>query len=198
MRKLSLALLLIVPVLSLSPIALASLITDSIGCDGNGLLRCALPGGDSTGIPYDAVNTVGAGDEFDINNLNELTLFSIDVDSSSFTISVTTGATLSSFGSLALTDLDWVGMAGSITGVSLVTSGISTSTFSNTDGTSLDINDVTFGADFVSWSMSHTVWSSGAFATFSLETTHSVPEPSTLALLGAGLLGLVVRRKRVA
>ncbi len=186
--------------LSLPLVANASLITDSIGCDGSVLLRCALPGQDSDGT-NDATNTVGAGDEFDINNLNELTIFSIDVGDSSFSIRNVRAAVpdLSGFGTLALTDLDWVGMAGSIIGVSLVTNGVSTSIQGNTDGTSLDMNDVTFGADFVRWDMAHTHWDVGASATFTLETTHRVPEPGTFSLLGLGLLGLgFMRRKRAA
>lgn len=178
----------------------ATLISDIVICDGNGLLQCALPNQNSTGSPYDATNTVGVDAEFDINNWQDVTVFSINIGDSAFTIS-NVGSThdLSGFGSLSLADLDWVGMPGAITDVSLFTSGVSTSTQSSTDGTSLDLSDITFGADFVSWNMASTHWDVGSFATFTLQTTHTgVPEPSTLALISLGLVGLGFSRKRKA
>ena len=60
-------------------LAHASLIGDSVVCDGNGLLRCALPGQSSNGDPWDLTNTVGGGVEFGINNNNEAAIFEIDV-----------------------------------------------------------------------------------------------------------------------
>jgi len=176
----------------------ATLISDSVICDGSSLLRCALPSQNSTGNPYDATNTVGVDAEFDINNHQEVTLFSINIGDSEFTIN-NVGSThdLSGFGFLTLTDLDWVGIPEAITGVSLSTSGVSTSMQGSSDGTSLDLSDVTFGADFVSWNMSSTHWDVDSFATFTLQTTHAdVPEPSIFALMVLGLAVFGFSRKR--
>ncbi len=173
----------------------ATLIGSTVTCDGSGLLRCAQPGQSSSSVPYDATNVVGVGSEFSINNINELNIFSVDISESSFTIAVSGGFApdLSGFGSLSLRGLNWLGMSVRITGVSLITSGVSTSAQPNTDGTSLDLNDVSFGDDFVTWNMSHTHWAIGSYATFSLKTNYQgvgVPEPSILVLISLGLVCL--------
>jgi hypothetical protein len=183
-------------------IANASLIIESVTCNGNGLLRCALPGQNSNGTTFNATTKVGAGDEFDINNLSEDTLFSINVDESSFTIRNASEfmLDLSGFGSLGLTDFSWLGVTGNIVGVTLFTSGVSNSTQPNNDGTSLDLDDITSTTDSVVWNMAHTNWAVNSFATFTLETTQSVSAPAALSLLLLGLLGfgLTGRRRHFA
>ena len=184
--------------LLLLPIAAnASLIGNVVDCDGNGLLQCALPGSTTGG---DISNTVsGINPEFDLLNINDLALFGIDLADSSITIESNLNLDLSGFGSISLRSLEWADVPdGNITGVSLSTQGVSTSTQPNTDGTSLTIDDITFGDDFVTIFMAHTKWVQGASATVSLTTTHSpaVPAPSAMLLLGTGLAALVGWRWR--
>jgi hypothetical protein len=181
--------------LSIPLSANASLIGDVVTCAGSGLLRCAPLGGASDGTTFDATAPVGAGAEFSINNLNEINIFEVDLDADTITISTPVfGPDLSGFGPISFTDLDWLPVPGQIVGLSLVTSGISTSVQGSTDGTSLTIDDLSFGDDFVTIDMSHTNWTPGAFATITLDTIHA-PEPASLALLALGVLGVGWRRR---
>ncbi len=161
--------------------AQASLIGDTVSCaiTPTPFWQCDTP-----------TAVVGAGHEFElfIPTSNDFG-FNVDLDASSVTVSSNKqdvfGLGASEF--LTLSDLDWVGVNGVIVGIT---------NFSTSAGTMMSISDVTFNEHAVFIDMNNTSWTSGSFYSFDLATRHSVPEPTTLFLIGFGLAGIGCARKK--
>ena len=137
-----------------------------------------------TGVEFSGTNTDVFGQIWD-------TL--VDVDASSFTISWTERTRAGSgnifdgndFIRLTLSDLDWINGPGSITGVSLASAAVT-----------LDRNTaINFTSDSVIVDFSGLYH--GDSYTFDITTSHDVPEPTTLALMVLGLVGLGFRRRKL-
>jgi hypothetical protein len=160
--------------------AQATLIGDTIGCDTEG-----------GGLYCDMAETVvGDGPEFFLVYGEADPLIGVNVGASSIQL-LWQDAFALEYTVLILTGLDWVGMVGEVTGATLELA-------NNIDG--LAQGDISFTAHSVTIDLMGTSSDGGrrSGVLISLQTEHSVPEPGTLALLGAGLIGLVLRRKRVA
>lgn len=94
------------------------------------------------------------------------------------------------FNGLQIRDLDWIGSAGSITGLNITTNLVNWSdSFASFTADSVAIN-------FAEYSNIGTGHLTPFEMTIVLNTTHAVPEPSPFALLGLGLIALGVVRKR--
>ena len=101
-------------------------------------------------------------------------------------------------GTITFTDIDWgsdpgvvasvdiLGIAGPLGNTSILTTSLSNlSIIDNGTGVSVDFSDVSLNPNDVL-----------AFS-FSLVPRHNLPEPGTLAVFGAGLLGLAITRRRM-
>jgi hypothetical protein len=119
----------------------------------------------------------------------------IDVEASSIRFFVQNGSSGSdvSFGadgfeqSFRVFDLDWVDIPGEILDITVTISGVS----------GLIADPVVFGADFVDLAVGGSSWTYNTdFVLVNLVTTHAAPEPTTLALLGLGLVGVGFSRRK--
>ena len=183
--------LLLVGLITLSSAANATLIGDTMAC--------------STTNPFVGCNqnnalVVDPGSEFIIDfNTNTAFVFSgLSVDVGGTTIRLVSISNLGfapgTGSTVTIGDLDWVGQAGTI-----VDFGFEQQNVVNVLDALPTMSDITLGADFVTVNLDSSFWEFGESILITLVTNHtSVPEPSTLGLLGAGLLGLFMRRKRVA
>ena len=134
------------------------------------------------------------GVEFILGSVVFPSFTSVDVMDSSFRVQNTFGSGFiwSTGATLTLSDLDWVGQNGVITGVSLV----------NVIGVSgLDVTDLSFDAHSVTVNLgdsSYSAANSGFDVLLSVSHTVAVPEPTTATLGLMGIAGLVMRRRKSA
>jgi hypothetical protein len=61
----------------------------------------------------------------------------------------------------------------------------------------IEQSDLTFGTDFISLSVGGTDWSAGGHFTAQMDFATPVPEPTTMLLLGSGLIGLIGYRRKL-
>jgi hypothetical protein len=167
----------------LSPIsANADLIGDTVTMDW-------LANGDPCPLcsSVDVVVEVGNGDIASPNP----TVLDVNVESSSILIDILTTGIGSftypdNFNGLIVSSLDWVDDP----------SGFISDVLFSTDILDFDPNRITFDGHSVSVNFASLSIVTGQFITLDLVTSHSVPEPGTLALLGLGLAGMGIARRR--
>jgi len=133
-------------------------------------------------------NTVGAGVEFFIDtDVGEQ--WEIDLGSNSVSMTSIDVNALFINALLSLGDLIWANdPLAVITGIT---------NFNATDVTGMTASHITIGDhSLVIDYGGGTVWNSGGGISFELVTTHDVPEPATIALLGLGLAGMGFARRK--
>lgn len=115
---------------------------------------------------------------------------SIDIEASSVDLLFLRSANFSSNASWNLSGLDWVGVTGEIVDI-VVTTNITDPGFS-----------VTFGPHALSFNLFSASVIEGQYAHVELITSHVgspvIPEPATMTLLGLGVAGLALRRRKLA
>jgi len=185
MKKLGVGLCLVVLASLCAAPASASLIGDEVmvslelvGFSTDGPFAVTVESGDGDAVLF-GPTTIGP---------NRL---SVDIESESIIISNidTNPLSLTSQRILSFTDLDWIGVIGSIVGITV-----------DSDVAAIDNSDVSWnnGPDGSDVFLNITaIWDVGATVVLNLETTHEVPEPTTMALLGMGAAGLIAKRQRV-
>ena len=162
--------------------AQASLIGDTISCE-------------ITPTPFwvcdNPTAVVGAGAEFELDIPQSPTDFGFLVDVGAESVRLSSnednifGLGANEF--LTLSDLDWVGMIGEIVGIE---------NFSFGGVTGMDSSDISFSEHSVMIDLHDTEWSPDSFIYFDLQTRHRVPEPGVLGLIGLGLAGFMIARRR--
>lgn len=137
--------------------------------------------------PFNVVVQAGTGDVFQPYNPG-LNFYEVDMEANSFSVlylSATDWAA-STFNSLIITDMDWIGGPGILTGVTI-----------STNLAGFDNSRVTFTDDSVSINWQGLSFGPGTRWDIGLITTH-IAEPGTFAILGLGFAGLGLARRRKA
>ena len=156
----------------------ASLMGQTITSSAGGSLVCDVPS-----------NTVTAGVEFAVSPGGRF----VDVDVGDQSVLVSNLGPIRGFGNFSFTislgDLFWSNdPLASIIGITNFSSSVS----------GLIETDITTGPNSLTIDINNTSWVRFASVSFDLVTTHSVPEPTTLALFATSLagLGFMMRRRR--
>ena len=139
--------------------------------------------------PINVLVQAGAGDLAEPYTYLGENWYFVDMEASSFSVVYNRAPNWANapFNGLIISDMDWVGIPGFITGVDVSTN---LAGFNN--------NRVTFTANSVSINWQGLSFAIGTRWDIGLQTSHKIPEPATLAFFAIGLagLGFMMRRRR--